>query len=149
MEQNKKLNSSWMIVLIVVVILGGMIAYTISQRKGDDESALAPATTAQKTYANYKDGTYSAVGAYRSPAGEESIDVTLTLKGNVVSDVAVVPNATAPFSKKWQGKFIEGVKAAVVGVKLDDLDLKQVSGSSLTPKGFDDAVEQIKAQAKA
>ena len=41
------------------------------------------------------------------------------------------------------------VKTLVVGKKITDVKLDKVSGSSLTPKGFNDALEQIKTLAKA
>lgn len=99
--------------------------------------------------ADYKDGTYSAVGVYRSPAGGEQVDVTLTLKDGVVTDATFQGEATNPKSVMLQGKFGEGFKEEVVGKNIDELSLSVVNGSSLTPLGFMDAVEKIKAEAKA
>ena len=42
-----------------------------------------------------------------------------------------------------------GVQALGVGVAIDDLNVSKVAGSSLTSGGFNDAVEQIKAEARA
>jgi hypothetical protein len=86
---------------------------------------------------------------YTSPGGAESIDVTLTLKDGVVEEAEVVSNATRPISKQMQTSFIGGYKELVVGKKLDEINLTKVSASSLTPKGFNDAVEKIKAQAQS
>lgn len=97
----------------------------------------------------YKDGTYTAVGSYNSPAGPEQVSVTLTLKDDVVTDASAEGKADMPTSKRYQGQFVSGFKAMVVGKKLDDVMLDKVSGSSLTPKGFNDAVAKIKVQAKA
>jgi hypothetical protein len=40
-------------------------------------------------------------------------------------------------------------KQYVVGKKIDEVQLTKVSGSSLTPQGFNDALAKIKAEAKS
>jgi uncharacterized protein with FMN-binding domain len=97
----------------------------------------------------YKDGTYSATGNYNSPGGAEELGVTLTIKNDVVVDAVVVSKAFRPESMQYQGKFVANFKSQVIGKKLADLNLTKVSGSSLTPKGFDDAVAKIKVQAQS
>jgi uncharacterized protein with FMN-binding domain len=105
------------------------------------ESAMAPSAAA------YKDGTFAATGGYQSPAGPETVDVSLTLKNGTITDATFKGNATGPMSIKNQGKFAAGFKEQVVGKSIDSLSLGVVNGSSLTPKGFMDAVEKIKAEA--
>lgn len=95
----------------------------------------------------YKNGTYSADGVYRSPAGAEEIHVTVTLKDDVVTAAQVEGTATHPKSKAMQEAFIAGFGAQVVGKSIDELSLGVVNGSSLTPKGFMDAVAKIKVEA--
>lgn len=95
----------------------------------------------------YKDGVYSTTGDYASPAGPETIDVTLTIAGGIVTEATVVANAVNPVSQKMQGQFVEGYKEFVVGKSLADLELAKVSGSSLTPKGFNEALAEIRVQA--
>ncbi|HVT74902.1 MAG TPA: hypothetical protein VHD69_00565 [Candidatus Paceibacterota bacterium] len=144
-----------------VAIIGALFAY-VSRSGGKDESLTDTAATAASTTPpvaespidapkamKYKDGTYTARGTYQSPAGLESIDVTLTLKGDVVTDASVVSHATIAQSINFQGKFISGFKALVVGQDIDSIKLDKVSGSSLTPKGFNSAVTEIKAEAAA
>lgn len=97
----------------------------------------------------YENGEYEAEGEYTSPGGQETIDVTLTIANDVVTDAEVTANATRPISKQMQDAFIEGYKEMVVGKKLDEINLGKVSSSSLAPKGFNDAVTKIKAEAKA
>jgi hypothetical protein len=46
-----------------------------------------------------------------------------------------------------QGKFKEGFEEAVVGKPLDEIALTVVNGSSLTPKGFMDALTKVKLEA--
>lgn len=96
----------------------------------------------------YKDGTYSATGEYRSPAGPEAIGVTLTLKNDIVVEAVVEAKATATKSQMMQADFIANYKQFVIGKNIDEVVLGKVSGSSLTPKGFNEAVTKIKAEAK-
>lgn len=95
----------------------------------------------------YSDGTYEAVGNYISPAQREEIDITLTLKDNVVTDATFVGKATHEKSKAMQALFSEGFKEQVVGKPIDSIALTVVNGSSLTPKGFMDALQKIKKEA--
>jgi uncharacterized protein with FMN-binding domain len=96
----------------------------------------------------YEDGTYTASGAYASPAGPESIAVTLTVKDDTVSSVSIVKNATNEASVNYQGLFASGISAKVVGMSLDEIgNYSSINGSSLTPNGFDAALASIKADA--
>lgn len=107
-----------------------------------------PATPLVAIISTYKDGTYSADGSYNSPGGPDSISVTLTLKNDVVTDVSVAPNPGDRTSARYQDMFVSGYKQYVIGKDITSLNLGKVSGSSLTPIGFNNALAQIKAQAK-
>jgi uncharacterized protein with FMN-binding domain len=107
-------------------------------------SSAAPSASA----ASFKDGTYTALGKYVSPGGPSAVDVTLTVKKNVVSAVKVVPKAENSTAQSYESRFASGVSAQVVGRRLDELNVTKVSGSSLTSQGFDRAVEAIAARAK-
>lgn len=95
----------------------------------------------------YKDGTYSAIGNYVSPNGPESVNVTLVLKDDVVTSTTFKGNGTHATTMKMQGLFSQGFNTLVVGKKLDEVSLTVVNGSSLTPKGFMDALSKIKLEA--
>lgn len=98
----------------------------------------------------YNDGTYSSSGSYDTPAGTESIDVTLTIEGDVVTDVEVVGHDDGnPDVKRYQGEFIGGIADIVVGKDIDELSVDRVAGSSLSSTGFKAALQNIKAQALA
>lgn len=97
----------------------------------------------------YKNGTFSADGVYRSPAGGESVHVTLVLKDDVVTDVTFSGDATHKKSIEMQAAFGGGIKEKVVGKSLDEVSVTVVNGSSLTSGGFMQAVTKIKAEAKA
>ncbi|MEY4722617.1 MAG: hypothetical protein RLZZ324_130 [Candidatus Parcubacteria bacterium] len=109
---------------------------------------VPPAKIEKAAKSEYKDGTYTAVGHYTSPGGPETINVTVTLKADVITDVNVVSNATNNKSIYMQNAFISGYKAQVVGRKIQDVNVGKVAGSSLTPIGFNEAIASIKAQAK-
>lgn len=98
---------------------------------------------------SYKDGTYSATGEYKSPAGNDEIQVSLTLKDGVITAATYEGMAKMGKSKDFQAKFGAGYEAAVIGQSIDSLSLGVTNGSSLTPKGFMDAVAKIKAEASA
>lgn len=103
-----------------------------------------------KVTLKYVDGVYTQTGAYQSPAGPESIKVTVSVKDDFVSSVTVVSNAVNEGSKQYQALFIDGINSLVVGKKLSDVAaLGQVNGSSLTPKGFQQALASIKSDALA
>ncbi len=112
-----------------------------------DSTALPAAATPTGGQA-YKDGTYTADGAYDSPAGPESIGVTLVLKKEEIVDAIVKVTATNKISLKRQQAFADAIKPLVVGKKLADLNLDKVAGSSLTTDGFNAAVAKIKAQSQ-
>jgi uncharacterized protein with FMN-binding domain len=97
--------------------------------------------------AGYKDGTYSADGTYKSPNGTETVGVQLTLANGTVSAVEITEHPSNPNTRKFQGQFASGIAEQVVGKSLDEIKVSKVAGSSLTSGGFNQAVEEIKAQA--
>lgn len=144
---NTKNTGLLVIALIAIVAIG---IFTFSS-KGKNETSNSPSREPKKEMiqASYTDGVYTKEGDYTSPAGQEKIDVTLTVKAGKVTEVTVTPKAENPKSIFMQGVFVENFKPMVVGKNLKDLNLGKVAGSSLTPRGFNDAVEKIKAEAKS
>lgn len=96
----------------------------------------------------YKDGTYSADGTYTSPNGQETVGVQLTIAGDKVTAVNITTHPSNPNTRKFQGEFAGGIAAQIVGKDIDELNVSKVAGSSLTSGGFNDALQQIKSQAK-
>jgi len=142
------------LVALALVILLGVGAFFLS-KKSNTEMKPAQAAVQQKEaplspapITTYKDGEYKQEGDYTSPGGAEQIDVDLTIKNNMIIDAVVTSKAENPKSKFMQGVFVQNFKPYVIGKNIADLKLMKVSGSSLTPKGFNDALEKIKAQAK-
>ncbi len=106
-------------------------------------------TEALSEVSSYKSGNYDSVGTYKSPAGDEELGVHVTLENNIVTDASVDVKATHEVSKKFQLDFSGNIKASVVGKNINDLQVSKVSGASLTPLGFNEALEKIKGQAKS
>lgn len=96
---------------------------------------------------SFADGTYTADGNYVAPSGPESVTVTLTIADGDVSAVEVVGHATDPEAQSHQADFVGGISAAVVGKPLAGLSVDRVAGSSLTGKGFNQALDAIRADA--
>ncbi|MBN9175875.1 MAG: FMN-binding protein [Microbacterium sp.] len=95
----------------------------------------------------YVDGTYSADGSYQTPESVETISVTVTLQDDVITSVNVTGNPQKRESEQYQGEFIGGISAEVVGKNIDEISVSRVAGSSLTSGGFNQAIETIKAEA--
>jgi hypothetical protein len=96
-----------------------------------------------KKYAN---GEYEAEGLYSG--GKKSITVKMKLDNDAIKHVVVTPNTTTiKISFGLQKKFAEAVSDVVVGRPIDEVHLDKLAGSSLTTKGFNDALEKIKTEA--
>ena len=144
-----------LVVVMGVLIAGLMVVSGCSSQEAVAPSVQKPATQVttpapvEEKKNSYKDGSYDVVGTYTSPAGPEEIEVKLVLANGMVSDAEVLVKAENATSKKLQGMFVEGFEKEVVGKSIDEIDLDVVNGSSLTPKGFMDALAKIKEEAGA
>jgi uncharacterized protein with FMN-binding domain len=127
---------------------------TLPESDDTDTGAPTPSKTTTSQEATkvqsttYTDGTYSATGTYKSPAGTEDVSVTLVIQNDTVLSSKLSADSNNSTSKKFQKQFSDGYLSQVIGKKLIDLKVGKVSGSSLTGKGFNDAVIQIQSQAK-
>jgi len=141
-----------MVGLVIIALITAIGIGIFTFEKPSNNTTLPtplPTSEVRDIKSTYKDGIYEQLGAYMSPAGQEEIDVKLTLKNGIVIESVVTPKATAPISKAKQNAFAEGYKTSVVGKNINELQLGKIAGSSLTPKGFNDAVEKIKTLAKS
>ncbi len=136
-------------IIVIMMFAQNQSQSTSSPTTAPPESEVSSMTSSPDTSSsNYQNGQFEATGHYTSPGGPETIQVSLTLENGVVTDATVEPQAELPTSQQFQSIFTNNYKEYVVGQNIADLKLDKVSGSSLTPKGFNDAVEQIKAEAK-
>ena len=111
-------------------------------------SASSTASADSGSGGAYRDGTYTAGGSYQTPETVEKISVSLTIHDDTVTAVKVTGDPQAAETRHYQAQFIGGIAAQVVGKKLDAISVSRVSGSSLTSKGFTQALDTIRAEAK-
>lgn len=159
-------NNKTKIVTAIVIVAAIAIIYFVTAARtstGDASSMTSdttPSTSASTTAnnsnndssntssdASFKDGSYSASGSYRTPQSVETINVTLTVKSGFVTDSSVQQSPQTRDAVPYQAAFKDNYKSLVIGKKLSDLSLTNVSGSSLTPLGFNTAVDKIKSEA--
>jgi uncharacterized protein with FMN-binding domain len=161
-NRNQKAIASALIVLTVVLVA---VVVTIMNKKEAPSDQVAQTTkpettsattgtdsttsTASNNGSTYKDGIYTATDGYTSPGGRETITVTVTLKDGTVTNSTVRQEANNDDSAEYQAAFRGGYKPLVTGKKIDAIQLSRVSGSSLTSRGFNAALEQIKTQASS
>jgi uncharacterized protein with FMN-binding domain len=120
---------------------------TDSTTEATDSSS--PSTTTTANTSNYKDGTYTATSNYYVPHGNESIQVSVTLKDGVVTNSSVENSEGDHDSARYQEDFAAAYKSYVVGKKISGLQLNIISGASDTTEGFNDALSQIVSKAQA
>lgn len=99
--------------------------------------------------ATYKDGTYTARSTYSTPGGPESITVTITVQSDIVGSASISQEASNQESQQYQEMFESGYKSFVVGKSLSSINVSRISGASLTTRGFNSALSQIKLQAQS
>lgn len=139
--------------------VAGMLALAgCSTTPAESSSTTAPADTAPSASTSadagaatgaYADGSYTAEGSYSTPESVESISVTVTLAGDIITDVEVTGDPQKAESERYQSEFIGGISDEVVGQNIDDINVSRVAGSSLTSGGFNDAIDEIKSEAAA
>ena len=121
---------------------------------GTDSNATNP--TAQSTHSNptsdkqdtgnYADGDYKVQGVY-GPIGEDTIDVTVTVKSGNVDNVSVVGHPFTTISKNHQNDFTEAINGVVDGKPLKDLEVDTVAGASWTSDAFNEALKVVRQEA--
>ncbi|PAD37127.1 hypothetical protein CHH48_01520 [Terribacillus saccharophilus] len=74
--------------------------------------------------------------------------VDVSLERNIITEVEVTPHATNETSLELQQRFAEAVPAVVIGKDIGEVEVGRLAGSSGTPDGFNDAIRQIREQAK-
>ncbi len=138
---------------VVAGCQAGDTPLTVGDEQVDDAAAIDAAEVVEApepaaALGPVADGTYTAIGAYQSPNGAETVVVVLSVSDGVVVDARVDPQATNSTSSRYQGQFAGGIAEEVVGKPLADLEVSRVAGSSLTGRGFNDALEEIRAEAQ-
>ena len=152
--KNKNLTTGIIIVAIIVIVTISAAYYqntktnSISLPNSANEFAEDMQNSSNESD-NYTNGIYEATGNYISPGGAEQIGVSITLEEGVIVDSNVEVLADRDISLEMQEDFAANYKSFVLGKSIDEVELTKVSGSSLTPNGFNDAIEKIKVQARS
>lgn len=161
MQQGSNKNSAIIGIIAIVIIAGAVIgtialkpqSNTASGNNGSSTSSTTSDSTTTSTNidpnATYKNGTYTASGSYSTPESTEDIEVTITVSNNKITEASVSQQASSRESRAYQADFASGYKSQVVGKDIATLQLSRVSGSSLTPRGFNEALNIIRSQAKS
>jgi uncharacterized protein with FMN-binding domain len=118
-----------------------MLAACGAARSAEDEIVQV----ATETTMRYRDGSYTADGLYGGLPSR--LTVTLTITNDKIEGVSVQTHATDPTSLDLQRRFAQAVPAVVIGRPLADVHVGKLAGSSVTPDGFNAAVERIRLQA--
>lgn len=146
---------SFAVTMVTVLLVVGALAIKPERQSSDStqpaatsETITGPLGSGRVNTSSYRDGTYEATGSYDTPEGTESIDVSVTLENGVVSASSATNQARGVESKFYTENFIGSYRSFVVGKQLDEVRLGIVAGSSLTPNGFNKAIESIKQQAR-
>ena len=159
MESSHSRSQKTVAAFVVITVVGLLVAGGVildGQSSAVDTAESGTSTTVVDSAAGgssaasalYRDGTYTATSTYRTPETREAITVTVTLQGGSVSASKVAQTPQDRESAQYQDDFAQGYTQYVVGKSIDSIRLSRVSGSSLTSGGFNDALEQIKEQAR-
>lgn len=112
-------------------------------------SAPSPATITNTVTAPAKNTPTSAVNIsspstksgqanYKTPAGSDSMKVSITTKNGIITETSATPMATNPVSLRFQQSFAGKISGNVVGKSIKGLKVDTVSGASLTTAAFND-----------
>jgi len=75
--------------------------------------------------------------------------VSLTLSNDKITSVSIdSSNIYSGTSLEYTQRFSRGIKSAVVGKNIGSVQVGRISGASLTPMGFNNALDTIKTVAK-
>lgn len=73
---------------------------------------------------------------YATPAGNDPVEFSVTIKDGVITAASAKPKATNEISNKLQTAFSENVAKEVVGKKISDINVTAIGGASLATAAF-------------
>jgi hypothetical protein len=144
----------YIIAILVVAILG--VGFTFFQASKSDTPAPATKETSVPTTnttaagaASYKSGSHATKVTYMTPARSEYVlDVTLILENDIITDAQITYSQGAEKDPN-AAKFEAAYRTEVIGKDIDAINLSRVGGASLTTGAFNNAVANIKNDAKS
>jgi len=143
----------YIIAVLVLAVIGIGFTFFQTNKQVTPATPVAKTTTTDTEMAtaanDYKDGAYTTSVMYLNPAkAEYKLEVSLTLNGDLVTDAQIIYSQGAEKDPNAQ-KFEAAYRTEVIGKDIDTLNLSRVGGASLTTGGFNNALTNIKADAKS
>lgn len=140
-------------VFAIIIALSGL-KITLQKNEENLTSPVVTKNLAEPSSFNpiesgVKNGQYRAMGNYTSPGGPETILVDIHIENGTIVEANAEVQATRAVSKRYQREFVDHFKPMVIGKNIAELKLDKVAGSSLTPKGFNEALQKILSEAKS
>jgi len=144
------------VLIISLVAVGGAFAhYTypplvggINDREQNDDAV----TRVDDDLPHYdaQDGVFTTSIMYTVPNNhEETMVVTLTLEDNTVVATELSYEASNGTSQRYLDRFNDWHTESVVGKRIEDIELSRLGGASLTSVAFNNALTDIKEQARS
>ena len=120
---------------------------SVSKNKPTNPSAVPSSTPKNQIPTNQQPAIIAGASVtktvhYTSPAGDETVEFTMTTSGDTITAVSAKPLASNPISTMLQTKFSESIQSKVVGKKKSELQIDAVGGASLTTNAFKKFVAQ-------
>lgn len=120
---------------------------SISKNESTNPSVTPPSSPKNQIPANQQPAIIAGASVtkkvhYTSPAGDETVEFTMTTSGDTITAISAKPLASNPISTMMQTKFSESIQSKVVGKKKSELQLDAVGGASLTTNAFKKFVAQ-------
>lgn len=112
------------------------------------DATIATEVNSPHQFYRYKNGIYSVIVDYSTPDGIEKIGVSLTVQNDMVVGSQFTDLSKDKKSKQYNRLFGQNYVSQVNGKPLDSIMLSNVSGASLTTQAFNNAVDQIRVQAR-
>ncbi|MFZ1802113.1 MAG: hypothetical protein WAW62_03760 [Candidatus Saccharimonas aalborgensis] len=129
------------------------VSTTNSSIASNTQTTNTTATTSSgdsSTATSYKDGTYTASSSYNVPhGGQNSIKATITISGGKITAASATNSYTDRESAMYIDSFNSYVNSDATGQSLAGYSPSRIGGASLTTYAFSNAIDTIRAQAKA
>ncbi len=87
--------------------------------------------------------THTKIMEYKSPAGLDQVEFTITVQSGVITSASSKTLATNDGSKYNQDKFAADIATKVVGKSVKDFPVDVIGGASLTTGSFNEFVKSL------
>lgn len=143
----------YIIAVLVLAVIGiGFTFFKTSTQPASETPIVetsTPTTEVASQTVDYKNGVHTAAVTYLTPIkAEYKLEVSLTLANDVVTDAQIIYSQGAEKDPNAQ-RFEAAYRTEVIGKDIDTLNLSRVGGASLTTAAFNNALMNIKTDAKS